>query len=524
MSGSPRSLVETVRSLLSSLPLAVALVAAPLVTRADVDPFQVQVIQSDGRTVMAEVADLDGDGRHDLVQVVTFGMPPNERRLIRVYPQQADGSIPATPELELPIPPLSAAYDIADVDGRPGQEILLLRSRGIGILSFHRDETGSLTMRASDALIPEDLTIGVSSDERGLDPLTIVSHAFGDEPWLIVPGLGETFFLSPTGELLARVESGARANYFVQTSGLMLSESDIQIFLDAPRMSIGDINGDGRVDILASKRHELRMFYRNPDGTFPRKPSEVIALGRVSLDDHIRGTGTVRTAARDIDGDGLVDLIVSQTRGGVMNASSETTIHFNHGSGWDLSQPDYAFKSDKVLGADQLLDVDGDGKLELVRIGVPISIFELIEIFLTEALDAKLQVYPLERAQQQGKAATPDPWFRVKLDIPLDFETSRPAGFVPTVDYDLNGDGFRDYLTSTDGTRLEVYLGGRTGYARRAVRQDVATEGQIRPADLNADGLTDLLIFNTRRENEPLRLLTNRGGLAGTPPHVSARK
>ena len=379
-------------------------------------------------------------------------------------------------------------------------------------------------MRVSDALIPEDLTIGVASDERGLDPLPIVSHAFGDEPWLIVPGLGETFFLSPTGELRARVNSGARANYFIQSTDLMMSESDIQIFLDAPRISTGDINGDGRVDILASKRHELRLFYRNPDGTFPREPSDVVVLGRVTLDDHIRGSGAVRTAARDIDGDGLVDLIVSLTQGGVMNARSETTIHFNHGSGWDLSRPDYTFKADKVLGADQLIDVDGDGRLELMRIGVPISILELIEIFLTEAVDAKLQVYSLDRVQQTPKEGEPDPWFRVKLDIKLDFETSRPAGFVPTVDYDLNGDGFRDYLSSTDGTRLEVFPGGPNGYPRRGARQDVGTEGQIRSADLNRDGLADLLIFNTRREDEPLKLLTNNGQLPGTPPHVSARK
>ena len=40
--------------------------------------------------------------------------------------------------------------------------------------------------------------------------------------------------------------------------------------------------------------------------------------------------------------------------------------------------------------------------------------------------------------------------------------------------------------------------------------------------DLNRDGLTDLVMFNTRREDEPIKLLENRGILPGTPPRLSA--
>jgi len=207
----------------------------------------VQVIESLGRTVTADLADLDGDGALDLLQVVTFGMPPRERRLIRIYLQDAEGRIPGAPTLETPLPSNCAAYDLADVDGVPGQDLLLLRPRGIRILSFGRTPGGEIAVRSSDALIPEDLTVGIASDERGLDRLALVETGFGDEPWLVAPGLGETFFLSPGGELRARVASGVRANFFVESSGLIISESDIQVFLDAPRISVGDVNGVARI-------------------------------------------------------------------------------------------------------------------------------------------------------------------------------------------------------------------------------------------------------------------------------------
>ncbi len=206
---------------------------------------------------------------------------------------------------------------------------------------------------------------------------------------------------------------------------------------------------------------------------------------------------------------------------GVMDAGFNTYIYFNRGSGWNLDKPDYAFEDSKVMGADALIDVDGDGRLELIRVGVEISILELIEIFWTEALDANLKVYRLDRAARAPaepiRPASGDAWFKVKFDVPLDFETSRSAGFIPTLEHDFNGDGFRDYISSTDGSRLEVFVGNpEKGYPKRSARQKIATEGQIRPADINGDGLTDLVLFNTRRDNQPVKILTNAGTLPGT--------
>jgi hypothetical protein len=78
-----------------------------------------------------------------------------------------------------------------------------------------------------------------------------------------------------------------------------------------------------------------------------------------------------------------------------------------------------------------------------------------------------------------------------------------------------------DYLGSSDGTKIEVYLGSLEAGFRRAATQAVSSEGRIRGGDLNADGLPDFVLFNTRRPDEPLRLITNLGTLPGTPKRTT---
>jgi hypothetical protein len=130
--------------------------------------------------------------------VVIYEMPPDERRAIRVFLQRGDGSIPAIRDEEWPLPESVAAYDIGNVDGEPGVELILLRPGGLRLVSVARSETGALQLRTRDLPVPGERTLGVAIDERGIDRLAIAHYGFGAEPWLVVPGLGETFFLVDT--------------------------------------------------------------------------------------------------------------------------------------------------------------------------------------------------------------------------------------------------------------------------------------------------------------------------------------
>ncbi len=276
------------------------------------------------------------------------------------------------------------------------------------------------------------------------------------------------------------------------------------------------MDGDGRADVLSSARHELRVFLQREDGSLPRRPDRRLGLGRVSLEDHMRGSGAVRTAARDIDGDGRLDLMISESSGGLTDADSVTSVYFNRDGAWDLTAPDVTLDSERSVGADQLLDFDGDGRLELLQGRIPVSVLELAEVILTRSFDAHMAMYSLS---PQGPPSKPH--FDRKFGVPIDFETARLKGFIPSFEHDLNGDGRLDFLHSTDGDALEVYLGGaESRYRRRAARQELPVSGVLRPGDLEGDGLVDFVLCNPRRVDAPVRVLRNRGILPGTTPRM----
>jgi hypothetical protein len=475
--------------------------------------FQLVRIPGAGRTVAAELVDLDGDGRRDLFQVSYEGIPPLETREVRLYLQRADGALPSQPDRILPLPSGSAAYDVVDLDERPGSEILLLRANGIGALSLAE---GSLR----EIAVPGGTTAGVAPDERGLDRTPLLREGVHGERWLIVPLLGESAVLSLRGELLGRVRVGSRTNYFVpESSDPPIRETGIQLFYDAPLVNLGDVDGDRRTDLLASTRHALRVFRQRPDGRFATEPDQTLPFGLLSEEDHVRASGTVSVLAQDLDADGDVDLVITHTSGGLTSARAETRVHLNREGTWNLKRADQTFPPQSGWSGNGLLDVDGDGADELIRARVLLSVLEMVEFFLTGSLDAELRVHHVDESGLFAERAAVE----LKLDVPWSLETFRPRGFLADLGPDLNGDGYRDLVASNGGEAIEVHLGGAgQELARRVHRQKADSRGRVRYGDFDGDGLPDLLLYDPTRADAPVWLARNAGRLPGTRPRVAA--
>jgi hypothetical protein len=484
---------------------------ASLPARAE-DSFELRVLASPGRTKLAEIVDLDGDGRSDLLSVAITGLPPAERSELRVHFQRDDGSLPDRPDWIGAMPAGVAVYDLAPLPD----------ADAAGVLFVARDRITQLSLAGRsphwrEVSLAQFVSIAVAPDERGLDRLRIARSDLGPEPRWLVPGLGEAILLTPTGDIVARMDVGARANYFVPPRpGPLFNESEIELYFDVPRLHTGDVDGDGDVDLIASGRHELRVFLQRPDGGFPRRADRTLALGLMSEADHIGNSGSVRIDSRDLNGDGRVDLLVSQSAEGLFRARSETRFHLNRGGTWDLAAPDQSFRLSGGFSTGQLIDLDGDGRLEFIEVRIPLGVLELVEMLVTRSIDTKVSIRRRDGAEV-GEVYAAKPWFERKLDIPFSFETSRPKGFIPTLDRDWNGDGYRDILGSAGGEGIEIHLGGPDHrYRTRAARQAFDSSGRIRFGDVDGDGLTDFLLYDHRRPDAPLRIGINRGLLPGT--------
>jgi hypothetical protein len=431
------------------------------------------------------------------------GMPPEETRTVRVHLQNPDRSYSTSPSHVIAIPKWSAVYDIADVKDTPGEELVLLRPDAITILSIADAEVVEWNIP-----VEGPSTVAASDDERGFDSYRLV-YDIAPRPLILVPQIGVVSVLTADGERIGQIDVGGRANYFVARSSSIFSvESDLQLYLDTPKLNIGDVNGDARVDIVAATRHEIRVFLGRADGRFDREPSYAHALKLISPLDHSRGTGSVVTIARDIDNNGLLDLVITHVEGTFSDTVTTTYFYRNRDGRWDLENPDEKFVSDGTFSSDLLLDIDGDNAYELVRIQFKFSLLEVVEILLTRKIDSVIEVH---RLQPDGRFDT-KPSSRRKFSIGISFDTFRPKGFMPQAGIDINADGLMDVVTSANGKGIEVYLGTEDEpFKRRTARQDMSTTGRIRFTDFNDDGLLDFVLYNSQSFDAPLQIGRNRG-------------
>jgi len=327
--------------------------------------------------------------------------------------------------------------------------------------------------------------------------------------------------MTADGEVKAQLAVPRRANYFIiPGNGLLSLETDFQIFLDVPKMALGDVDGDGAVDFVSSTRHEVRVFLRREDGGFDVEPSRIVPLGLVTPRDQIRGSGGVTSEVKDIDGDGRLDLLITHVEGSFADAEMTIYVHMNREGGWDLSKPDQRIARDASVGSNALIDIDRDGRLELLRLELNFSLFELIELFLSRELDVELSLHRLD-----GDAGfVDDPWVERKISVPLSFETFRTKGFLPTAAIDVNSDGLNDFVSSGGGERIEVLLGDRKKpFAKSGGRQKMSTAGVIRFGDFDDDGLADFVIFDPHNFDVPVQLGRNLGRVKGTPTGIRSR-
>jgi hypothetical protein len=123
-------------------------------------------------------------------------------------------------------------------------------------------------------------------------------------------------------------------------------------------LTVFDYNDDGRLDIFQANDHQLNFLFRNDNGTF----KEVGVESGVAANSQGKGTGSMHGSIGDINGDGLIDILVSDLDYGA--------LYKNMGDGLfvditEVSGVAAAMAGKSSWGA-QLFDYDNDGDLDIV--------------------------------------------------------------------------------------------------------------------------------------------------------------
>lgn len=259
-------------------------------------------------------------------------------------------------------------------------------------------------------------------------------------------------------------------------------------------MKLRDINGDGFVDLVLGPDAVPPLHFGTAlnlgNGTFaPTVITEVFSCGDGTID------------AADLDGDGDLDIVLTEEETCIGSTDSHIFVFRNDGNQNFVRMPDIVLPGDLPHGL-ALADVTGDGRIDIIT-----------------ALSAGMGVFP-------GNG-------NLTFGAPI-ISTTRPYKFKMA---DLNGDGLLDVamILQQDafGTELIGTALGNGNGTFQAVRtqtgssvlENLRISDDLETGDLNGDGTPDVLVFNYASNDVSIFLVNPDGslrphqryGIANTP-------
>jgi hypothetical protein len=440
-----------------------------------------------GNSLNVDAADVNGDGRLDLVSTGTRFSGPPSGVLVYLQLQGPSGGFDPSPSLSFGIGRGWSWARAEDLDGDGDTDLVGMRSTkheggdlfgGAGedpttvdaLLVFLQPVTGFIGAdpEAGRPGQAPDYRLGLALPQK-LDDTQQFDVADFDRNGrldlvLACASVGITRPIPPPVGAVALWYGGTPDLYSANPDELLRSEIRFETWVR--QTSSSDMNGDGLLDLVLPTRLGIDVRFQHPDGGPPSGPPELFSIRDLLLaSDPGPAPGCF---AGDANGDGRIDLV---SHGIGAGGDGDLEIYFQGGAG--LAGDSMASSLGRHGGGYGVAaDVDGDGRQDLVLPGFAQN---RVEILL-----------------QSGRGRFPSGSSNVLL--PVQF----PSGVVTP---DLNGDGRLDLAVAQfDGPNtLTVWQAGAPGRFAATPDQALTTFGQIgRPvslaaADLDGDGRQDLV-------------------------------
>ena len=469
-------------------------------------------------------ADLNGDGKLDFVTANYWS------GTVSVLLGKGDATFAAKMDYAVGDPrdgthvasPTSVALGDLNGDGMPDIVTANRYRNTVSVLLGKGDGTFAAQVDYGTGEGPEEVALG---DLNGDGKLDIVTANIDSGTVSVLPGRGDGAFASKLdypvggdpsspprhitlGDLNADGKLDAVvANYSASSVSVLLGKGDgtfvgqsdyaTEQYQGSEETSVvlADLNGDGKLDLLAGSSSVVGVLLGKGDGTF------------AAVVDYPGGIGSV--ALGDLNGDGKLDLL---TRIG-----NSVGVLFGKGDGtfdtWAISP------TGNHPGSIALGDLNGDGKLDIVsanqtsetasillgkgdgtfavNVDYPAGNWPTAVALGDLSGDGKLDLAVANDKSVSVRLGAGDGSFAVNVDYPIG---NQPIAIALG---DLNGDGKLDMVAVGTSGAASVLLGTGGGmFAANLDYQGGTNPSGVALGDLNGDGNLDMVVANVGFETD----------------------
>jgi hypothetical protein len=479
------------------------------------DLFSVQTLNIEGKILSVVPADLDGRGSAEIVVLSTTGIYPNEKRWISVYGAEPSGHYKVPAFQRWQADPAAAMFEVGDVANSPGEEIFYLTDSGISYYAQNADGTFGTTPHA----LLSDPTITVHPQANSLPRTHLLEDWKHDgRNMLLLPQFKALVFFNRDDNgrwrKADRVKVEPRAYLFSDNvdDGGGFRDYSIHAEFRLPRIFTGDFNGDGFQDLLLAEQESLAVYLQQTDGHFAAEPSLAYVFPVRPSGKNADTNLSFFTAPADLNNDKFVDVLLTLIKGTGKFLEQEIIIFIflnKRNSESPFSpEPDQTIKVSGVTPGVNIVDVNGDGRTDLLFSNIKIGFWKIVKNLISKQVDLDTFIYLMKSEHRYSE----HPDFKINTDYKIDL-THRInfRGTWPSLKGDFNRDGYFDLLIARDG-KIEIFLNTLKGdlFSKPFTQSGVVTAPFMRISDLNNDGFNDLLFYEKKRDGE-ISVLLNKG-------------
>jgi len=456
--------------------------------------------------------DLDGDGLIDILAINIDKDTDPPGRFLTIFMQDKDKGFDKSGMKKWRFPADFAAVDVGDVSEAPGKELVFITESGVYYSTVKDGEvTGHEKLMSCQSVvaIPYEQDVPYFNFVRdlngdGYDDVIISGF------YEAVLALGAADYRFREQKLHFR--PGIDVDSF-EFSG-MLGAEDNPVFRVAyyvPSIYSKDYNADGKPDIIVDYRGDIRIFEQVEGGTFKSQPARHYRIKVFEKDEtpsNRRSFPNIRF--EDLDGDGRVDILANQATGRIGKFRSRTILFRGDSDNVLRGVPDLEFTADKTMVSVYVQDVNNDGLPDLNVPTIDLSPWTAGKALIT----GDFTITGAYFLQKEDRTFNTRPDRTIPTNVEFSLTKFRLESGLPNLFGDFNGDGYPDHLLGEDDNTLAITLRDKEGQPVKVVdRLSVPVSIVQRVQDLNKDGYSDIMVHYREREDflSEIHVFINKG-------------